>query len=240
MKISDYIRAKIDRLPYRYVFTYEDFIQEVDSKEAIIKTLNRLVDADTIAKLSKGKYYKPEQTPFGEIGPDQNQVVKDLLEKDGKIIGYLTGYSVYNQLGLTTQVSNTIQIGRNDTRPALVRDRYKIKFIRQKNTITKDNIPLLQILDAIRLIRSISGSSLSASCQRIMSLIKQRPESDVPSMVRLAQKYPPASRALLGALLQQLSGQESSQLKRSLNPITTYDLGIAPETLATAPNWNIQ
>jgi len=38
--------------------------------------------------------------------------VKDLLEDDGKLVGYLTGYSVYNQLGLSTQVNNTMQIGK--------------------------------------------------------------------------------------------------------------------------------
>jgi hypothetical protein len=30
------------------------------------------------------------------------------LDKDGKIQGYLRGYSVYNGLDLTTQVSDTI------------------------------------------------------------------------------------------------------------------------------------
>ena len=40
-------------------------------------------------------------------------VVKDLLEEDNRIIGYITGVSVYNKLGLTTQVSNTILIGTN-------------------------------------------------------------------------------------------------------------------------------
>jgi hypothetical protein len=240
MKITDLIRIKIDRLPRGYVFTYEDFTQEVDSKEAVIKALNRMATEGSIAKLSKGKYYKPEKTPFGTLEPDQYQVVKDLLEKGDRVIGYLTGYSVYNQLGLTTQISNTIQIGRNDPRPALTRDRYKIKFIRQKNTITKDNISLLQLLDAIRYIRSIPDSSVSASCQRLLALIKQRTEADIASMVRLAQKYPPATRALLGALLQQISAQESPLLKQSLNPITTYDLGITANTLPTAPNWNIQ
>lgn len=65
-------------------------------KEAVFKALNRMVKAGKISKLSKGKYYKPEKTPFGEWQPDQEQVVKDLLEDDGKLIGYLTGYSIYN------------------------------------------------------------------------------------------------------------------------------------------------
>jgi hypothetical protein len=110
MKTAEYIAFTIDRLPKGYVFTYSDFTAEVNQKEAVIKALNRMVASGKIAKLSKGKYYKPENTPFGNLQPNQAQVVKDLLEENGKITGYLTGYSIYNQLGLTTQVSNTIHI----------------------------------------------------------------------------------------------------------------------------------
>ena len=153
MKTADYIAFIIYKLPKGYVFTYSDFTTEVNQKEAVIKALNRMVQAGRIVKLSKGKYYKPEKTSFGNLQPNQAQVVKDLLEENGKITGYLTGYSIYNQLGLTTQVSNTIQIGKNQIRPNFKRKRYTITFIKQKNTITKENIPLLQILDAIRYIK---------------------------------------------------------------------------------------
>jgi len=149
MKITEYIAFTIDRLPKGYVFTYADFISEVSQKEAVIKALNRMVASGKIAKLSKGKYYKPENTPFGNLQPNQAQVVKDLLEDNGKITGYLTGYSIYNQLSLTTQVSNTIQIGKNQVRPSFKRERYTIAFINQKNTITKENIPLLHSLFVI-------------------------------------------------------------------------------------------
>ena len=94
MKTSEYIQFKIERLPKGYVFTYKDFVSEVNSKEAVIKSLNRMALSGKIGKLAKGKFYKPESTVFGTLLPDQSQIVKDLLEKDGKLIGYLTGYSI--------------------------------------------------------------------------------------------------------------------------------------------------
>ena len=42
MKTTDYIIYKIDRLPKGYVFTYSDFVNEVNNKEAVIKSLNRM------------------------------------------------------------------------------------------------------------------------------------------------------------------------------------------------------
>ncbi len=241
MKATEYIQLKIDRFPKGYVFTYKDFITEVKKSEAIIKSLNRMAKSGRINKLSKGRYYKPESNVFGNLLPDQSQVVKDLLEKDGKLIGYITGYGIYNRLGLTTQVSNTIQIGRNEPRPAFKRGNYTIAFVKQKNAITKESIPLLQLLDAVRNIKKIPGTDIISACKRLLTIIKDLPGNDIVNMVRLAQKYPPATRALLGALLEQSgNGSSAESLKRTLNPITVYKLSGANKVLTSAENWNIK
>ncbi|MEY3425997.1 MAG: hypothetical protein RL679_1355 [Bacteroidota bacterium] len=239
MKTTDYIAYIIDRFPKGFVFTYADFNSEVSQKQALIKALNRMVISGKIAKLSKGKYYKPETTPFGDLLPNQKQVVKDLLEEKGKINGYLTGYSIYNQLGLTTQVSNTIQIGKNEIRPSFKRDRYTIDFIKQKNNITKDNIPLLQILDAIRYIKKIPDTTITNSCIRFIAILRQLNEKDLLLIMRLANKYPPATRALLGAMLDELKSTKTETLFNTLNPITKYKLAGAFSVLSNAEKWNI-
>jgi hypothetical protein len=240
MKTSDYIAVTVDRLPKGYIFTYSDFDTPPNKKEAVIKALNRMALSGRIAKLSKGKYYKPETTPFGNLLPNQAQVVKDLLEDNGKITGYLTGYSIYNQLGLTTQVSNTIQIGKKEIRPAFQRERYRISFLKQKNTITKENIPLLQILDAIRTIKLIPDASLDVSSNRLLAILKDLSKEKKTTLVRLALKYPPASRALLGALLDELNETAlTDALYKTLNPITKYKLSGVNKVLSTTAKWNI-
>jgi hypothetical protein len=240
MKTTDYIIYKIDRLPKGYVFTYSDFVNEVNNKEAIIKSLNRMAASGKISKLSKGKFYKPENTVFGALQPNQYQVVKDLLEEDGKTIGYLTGYSIYNQLGLTTQVSNTIQIGKNEVRSKFKRERYTISFIKQKNTITKDNIPFLQVLDAARYIKKIPDTSIDAACIRLLNIVKELSDKDVSTLIRLVQKYPPATRALIGAILDEVGKQPlTNSLMKSLNPISKYNLKGADKVLSLTEKWNI-
>lgn len=240
MKVVDYILKKVDRLPKGYVFTYEDFIQEVKSKEAAIKALNRLAASGKISKLTKGKYYKPEKTVFGELEPEQYQVVKDLLEDGGKPIGYLTGYSIYNKLGLSTQVGNTIQIGKNEVRPTFKRSRYTIRFLKQKNTITNENIPLLQLLDALRQIKKIPDTTIEKACKRFLSLFAALSDSEEKNLVRLAQKYNPATRALLGAILEELNKTNYLEtLYISLNPITKYNMPGAEKVLSSTEKWNI-
>lgn len=241
MKTTEYISNTIDRLPKGYVFTYEDFITEVNKKEAIIKALNRMATSSKINKLSKGRFYKPETTVFGELAPSQYQVVKDMLESNGKVTGYLTGYSIYNQLGLTRQISNTIQIGKNEIRPAFKRERYTISFIKQKNTITKENIPFLQILDALRYIKKIPDATIESSCKRFIVILNEFKEAELKTIARLAQKYPPSTRALLGAFLDELKNENYTKLLRdSLNPITKYTLKGISKVLTTSENWNIE
>lgn len=240
MKTTEYISFTVDRLPKGYVFTYAEFVTEVNKKEAVIKALNRMTESGKIAKLSKGKYYKPENTPFGKLEPNQAQIVKDLMESNGKLTGYLTGYSVYNQLGLTTQVSNTIQIGKNEIRSAFQRERYMISFIKQKNTITRGNIPLLQLLDAIRYIRKIPDSKPELSCKRLLVIIKGLSDKDKSTMVRLALKYPPATKALLGAMLDELNERTLTDLLyKTLNPVTKYRLSV-DKVLTQTEKWNIK
>jgi len=243
MKTSEYIEYKINKLPKGYVFTYMDFMNEVTRREAIIKHLNRMAASGKINKLSKGKYFKPQETVFGSLLPDQYQIVKDLLEEEGKLVGYITGYSVYNSLGLTTQVSSTIQIGKREIRPSFKRGRFRISFIKQKNTINKENIPLLRLLDAIRYIKKIPDTTIEKSCIRLRALLRELKIDEQIKLIKLAFKYSPATRALLGALLREIGCRAETEirdLQDSLNPITVYHLDISEKVLSNAKYWNIK
>lgn len=241
MNISDIIRGKIGRFSRGYVFTFADFVDKVESKEGLVKALNRLAASGEIVKLSKGKYYKPEQSPFGELPPNQYQVVKDLLERDGRIEGYLTGLSIYNTLGLTTQVGNTIQIGKNEVRSSMKRGKYSISFARQKNIITRENIPILQLLDVLRFIKKIPDSKVDRSGIVIQSLISKLSEKELEVLVRLALKYPPSTRALLGVILDSLGKVRlTGKLRKSLNPITTYKIPGVSGVFSSSLDWGIK
>lgn len=234
------ISEKINYLPRGYIFTYSDFLtEENQSKEAIIKALNRMAQVGKIEKLSKGKFYKPETTSFGKLSPNNYQIVKDLLIEDGKVIGYLTGVSIYSELGFTTQISNSIQIGKNDVRPSFNRGNFNISIVRQKNIINKENIPYLQLLDILRFIKKIPDTTPEEVVMRLMEILKGFKEKDFKAIIRLSMKYQSAIRAILGAILERMN-IDSDDLKKSLNPISTYEIKGVSNVLPNAKNWNIK
>ncbi len=241
MKVADIVRDKISRFESGFVFTYNDFDIQVEKVSALKKILNRLVESGKISRLSKGRFYKPKKTDFGELKPDTYQVVKDLLEKDGQVIGYLTGYSVYNELGLTTQVSNTIQIGCKVDKKAISRGIYRIKFIRQRNNLTKENIPLLRILDSINRIKEIPDTTVDQACKQLKLLIKKLNQNEINSLKKLALNYDASTRALTGAIIEIVIDENEAQaLYKSLNPTSKYTFKITKQTLPNKTKWNIQ
>ncbi|MCF8364924.1 MAG: DUF3387 domain-containing protein [Bacteroidales bacterium] len=94
MNVTDYMSGKVERFPKGNVFTYADFFTGVNKKEAVMKAINHMAASGKIAKLLKVKYYKPENTPFGNLQPNRTQVVKDILGENRIIISCLTDYSM--------------------------------------------------------------------------------------------------------------------------------------------------
>lgn len=241
MKISEIVTNKIDRFKTGYVFTYKDFSLPVEKINALKKVLSRLTESGKIIRLSKGRYYKPKEGIILPLKPDEYQVVKDLLEENGKIIGYLSGINAFNKLGLTTQVSNTIQISTNIDKKSRKRGKYTIRFIRQKNTITNENITLLQILDSIRFIKRIPDADINRSCEILRNIINNLSDEEQAYLVKLALKYNPATRALTGAILESIKGEAYVEaLYKSLRGTTAFNLNISENILKNKDKWQIR
>jgi hypothetical protein len=206
----------------------------VPPPKGVSKILNDLVAEGILCKLSKGRFYKLQIGKFGELPPDTYQTVKDLLVKEGELIGYITRYSAFNDLMLTTQVPTVLQIGMRREKKALVRGIYHIRFIRQENTITKENIPLLQLLDCLCFFRNIPDIMPDKACQRLLYLLKELDRQQPVKIKKLTLKYTPQTIALLGAMLETVNPQENTEsLFKKLNPMTSYKLSISQDILPT-------
>jgi len=239
--ITNIVIEKIESFTYGYVFTASDFPVDVAKQKSVNKVLENLTKAGKIRRLSKGRYYKTKTTEFGELPPDSYQIVKDLLTENGKQVGYITGYQIFNELGLTTQVSAILQIGTIKDKKSTKRSYYKIRFVKQWNTITKENILLLQLLDCLRFFKNIPDTMPKDSCQRLLYLLSELNDNQRNKIKKLALKYTPQAIALLGAMLETLNPNEDIEMLRSaLNFQTFYKLGIPQDILSTQKKWNIR
>src|SRR5690554_507578 len=106
MTLTTQIRNRIKQLPEGNVFGYDNLRIDKEKYTSAAKVLERLQKTGFIKKVSKGIFYKPKQTVFGELMPDYSEQLRPYLFENGKRIAYETGTSLYRRLGLTTQMAD--------------------------------------------------------------------------------------------------------------------------------------
>lgn len=125
---------------------FEDY-----SKPWIYKQLNTLVLQGKLIRFEKGIYYIPTQTVFGKSLLNPRKVIekKYISGSDGRV-GYYSGITFQNRLGLTSQVPNMIEIYTNNE-TSKVRDVFvgsqKVLLRRARTRITDSNVAVLSFLE---------------------------------------------------------------------------------------------
>ncbi|MDD7887857.1 DUF6088 family protein [Flavivirga sp. 57AJ16] len=238
MTVSKQIETIIQTIPEGQTFGYKKFAAINTSYTAIAKTLERLIKKKVIKKVSKGIFYKPEKTIFGELKPNQAEILKPYLFENGKRIAYITGIALYNQLGLTTQIPNEYKIASLTKRIYVNTINIKAKPVKSYIEVTDTNYNLLGLLDALKDFNSIPDIDSAEAVKRLSYLFQELDKTQLKKINQYALKYPPRVRAFLGALLDSLN-KDTGNLKDSLNPLTTYDLNIKEGVLPSKKNWNI-
>lgn len=236
MNIALEVRNRIDSFDSGLVIKYSDLTDITDNVLALSKALSRMVKANKLEKIEKGVFYKPKNSKFGKISPNINEIIKKELEKNGQITGYVTGVNLYNKLGLTTQISNVIEIATNKRKVSKEIMGNKVKFIQVNSEITSENIPLLQILDTIKNLKKIPDSNLDENYKILKYKINELSMNNKERIRDLVLNYSPFTRALLGTILEEISSIDLSKLEKSLNSFTTFDLDIE---INNKKRWNI-
>jgi hypothetical protein len=239
MSIANGIVNRISNIEPGVLFTYKDFDLASNNMEAVAATFSRLTAKGVIKRFEKGKYYKPEQSVFGELKPSESESLKYFFENPED--GYVSGLTLYNQWALTTQVPNLFVIATNNVRRRTKKGNLNIAFIKAYNTITKENVPFLQLLDVIKGIKEIPDRDTDGIIKYLKAKIKALSLAEQNEVVRLALNYPPAARALSGALLEDVGNSSASEvLYKSLNKLSKFNLYISKKSLSNIDKWKIK
>lgn len=86
---------------------YKEYLQGKINEATYYKTLERLCKSQELMNIAKGVYHLPKKSKYGIVPPSDEEIISTFV-KNGK--GMVVGYSLYNQLNLTTQISKSIQV----------------------------------------------------------------------------------------------------------------------------------
>lgn len=131
------------------------FISDINfkgySRIWVSKELARLCEDGKVIRYEKGLYYVPQNTIFGKSSLNPNKVIKrKYLTEKGENIGFLTGTAALQQIGLSTQVPNIIEIQTNNESSKLRRVKVgsqEVILRKPKVKINNENINVLRLFD---------------------------------------------------------------------------------------------
>lgn len=144
------------------------------SRPWIMKQLKSLCEGGKLIRFEKGIYYIPTDTAFGKSILNPRKIIEKKYINDGEnTIGYYSGITFQNQLKLTTQMPNVIEIYTNNE-TTNVRDvmvgKQKVILRKARTTINSTNVAVLSFLEMMNDI--IPRSLDSEKKNRIAEFIK--------------------------------------------------------------------
>ncbi len=237
MSLSSQVKVRLNKFSNSQIFTYSDF-SDLGNFEAVANALSRLKKSGVINRIAKGKYFVPKNTRFGIVGPSEAEILKSYLKEQG---GYVAGLSTFNSLGLSTQIPNEILISGVKSSRKQKLGQLNIRF--QKGPLFKfkqEEIPLIQILEALKEIKKIPNSNINNSIKILRNKIERLDKNKKERIVQLVSSYRPSVNALLGALLEKSEPAMSNRLRKNLNPFSKYKIGVSIEALENKKKWNIE
>lgn len=124
---------------------YRDKLYEFISEVAYYKMLERMCKSGELYKISKGIYCIPEVRKYGIVPPSERKIVDTFIENQN---GVVVGYTMYNQLNLTTQISKDIQIfsSRLESKTKTIRNIHVKRVTLEYTQEIKNMIKMMEVL----------------------------------------------------------------------------------------------
>lgn len=241
MKVAEKIEKKISKMIQGTTFKYQELSIANEEYSAAAKAIERLIKKGVITRASTGIFYKPKETVFGVIKPKEEELLKPYLFENNKRVAYITGTLLYNRMKLTTQVPKNIKIASRDKRIVTKIGNIQIRSAKSYVDVTNDNYYIMELLDVLKDFKTIPDNNKMQTINFMLKSLNKLETKEREKLIKIAIKYPPRVRALLGALLRKLNPKEQfAELAKSINPLSGFEFGITQEQLSTIENWNIR
>lgn len=203
MDIATKVRNYVDSCKEREPIFVRNIKVDDYRKNARNIAFHRLEKENVIKKYTKGVYYKPKITKFGELGIDiQQLILKQYIKEDKQVNGYLTGPILWNTWNITTQVPNKTWVATNLINRTTEKEHLKVKLIKPKTVINNDNYQLLQLLDIIEQIYQIQDINWDNYIQVLNNKIEKLSIEELKYIINLTKYYNKFVNNFIGALIE--------------------------------------
>lgn len=187
----------IERLKDKYgsnePITTEEILSEWSeySRPRVFQLLKKAVECGDLCKFEVGIYYVPKQTILGKKATLSWQKVleKKYIRSGDRIYGYYSGLMLLNQLRLTTQVPNSLEVvSVNASAPVRVVNigGASVKIKKPRVYITEANVNTLMLLEVFNQVKyPLIGKELDG----VREFVKATGIT-AKEVFRLSQAYP--------------------------------------------------
>ena len=221
MIYSKEIESTIMNFPVNEIFfasdKYKIFVKGVTELN-YYKVLERMYKGNKIAKVSKGVYYIPKKSKFGNIPISESEIIKSIIKE--KYDGIEIGYGLYNSFGLTTQITKNRSFYCNSINNS--NKRIKSNYFKYLNMEFNENIictiQTLEILQNYSKIENLNSAAFVKYINVLKTCYKDKEVNEVLQQI----KYKKSTIAFLQELLGYLNVENS--LEKYLSKLSKYNI----------------
>ena len=239
MTKADILREAIHRIPPGKIFSYSDLAETNLKHTAMVIELNRLVQKGEVTRVLRGRFMANADQ---KKAVEPEEIIQAICHYRNKVCGYETGPSVWEKWGLLPVMKNRkeFHVSITQMRPAQKHGKITIRFKRAKLDPARYNHEIMQFLDAMESVNSISEKSKADFCENMQQIFRSWNESHRNQLAGYALAYKPVTRALTGAMLQKEGYYaDARRLAASLHPASVYRIKADCSAFPDIHEWRI-
>jgi hypothetical protein len=164
------------------------FGMDIDNAKKITNVnLKRLADKGELTRVQKGIYGKVKITPFGKLTPNADEMITGVLLREGDTtIGYITGPTLLNAIGLCSWMPKERHIATNHYRRQIPANA-KIRVHKPITPVNDENAVYLQALEMFTAIEQYPIDAENPD--DVLRVVLQRNEIDNEKLILYARRH---------------------------------------------------
>ena len=181
------------------------------------KTLERMCKKGILVHLTEGLYYRPKNIRFGTVPISEKDIVDHYIQDNQ---GIVIGYRLFNQKGLTTQISKRVEV-LSSAVPGKKKNIHNIYVMNISISLTPETIPIIETLEILQNYKYIEDINNTALAAYMKDFARQYSDEDAVYVLK-NRKYKKSTIAFLESFLNYFKVENT--LNQFLSSLSSYNI----------------